>query len=316
MKTLRVAFLGGGTMALRQAAALLEAGLPRTGLVAVYDRDRAVARAFSDRFGSTPVTSSRAALQAASHVVIATSAGAHARDAIEALTMRRSVFVEKPLALTVRDGAAMTVLAERLGLHLHVGLSERFHPVLRALFAELDGRRVDRIACARHVTAMRARDCSVAMNLAVHDVDLALELTHGGLEFDALHGDVAATRFEGHFLGAHGESVRVVATDHAAAPARTISVTAGNVRYEGDLLAGSLSKHVFGLATAVPVARADGLVSQASALLDVWTGRAALGPATARDAFRGLALLARATRSAAIDSAVGPENLPRPAPFG
>ncbi len=316
MKALRIAFLGGGTMALRQAAALVEAGLPRTGLVAVYDRDPAVARAFADRFGSAPVSSSRVALQAASHVVIATTAGAHAHDAFEALQMRRGVFVEKPLALTVRDGAALTVLAERLSLPLHVGLSERFHPVIRALAAELDGRRVERIACVRHVVSMRARDCSVAMNLAVHDIDLALELVHGDLELDAHRSATSASHFDAQLLGTHGEAVRIVAANHAPAAARTISVTTGNVRYEGDLLAGSLTKHVFGLATPIPVAHANGLVSQAAALLDVWTGRSALGPATARDAFRGLALLARATRAAATDRAAAPENLPPCVPFG
>ncbi len=323
MNSLRVAFLGGGTMALRQAAALLDAGLPRSGLVSVYDRDVAVAHAFADRFGATPMPSSRAALQVASHVVIATTAGSHASDAFEALTMRRGVFVEKPLALTVRDGAALTILAERLSLPLHVGLSERFHPVVRALANSLantvEARRVTRIETVRNLRSMRARDCSVAMNLAVHDVDLALTLTHEGLTLDTTHAAQTVTglsSFHARFIGARGEAVSIAAADGVSRDVRTITVTVDSTTFEGDLLAGTLSQVAMGVRTPVLVERVSGLVSQASALLSVWTGRQALGPATARDAFRGLALLARATRTAHERAHRTPENLPPFGPFG
>lgn len=316
MNSLRVAFLGGGTMALRQAAALLDAGLPRSGLVSVYDRDVAVAHAFADRFGATPMPSSRAALQVSSHVVIATTAGSHASDAFEALTMRRGVFVEKPLALTVRDGAALTILAERLSLPLHVGLSERFHPVVRALANAVDARRVTRIETVRNLRSMRARDCSVAMNLAVHDVDLALTLTHDGLTLDTAHTVTGLSSFHARFIGARGEAVSIAAADGASLDVRTITVTVGSTTFEGDLLAGTLSQVAMGVRSPVVVERVSGLVSQASALLSVWTGRQALGPATARDAFRGLALLARATRTAHERAHRTPDNLPPFGPFG
>ncbi len=316
MNSLRVAFLGGGTMALRQAAALLDAGLPRSGLVSVYDRDAAVAHAFADRFGATPMPSSRAALQVASHVVIATTAGSHASDAFEALTMRRGVFVEKPLALTVREGAALTILAERLSLPLHVGLSERFHPVIRALANTLDARRVTRIETVRNLRSMRARDCSVAMNLAVHDVDLALTLTHDGLTLDTAHTVTGLSSFHARFIGARGEAVSIAAADGASRDVRTITVTVDSTSFEGDLLAGTLSQVSMGVRTPVVVERVSGLVSQASALLSVWNGRQALGPATARDAFRGLALLARAARTAHERAHRTPENLPPFGPFG
>jgi len=319
MNSLRVAFLGGGTMALRQAAALLDAGLPRSGLVSVYDRDVAVAHAFADRFGATPMPSSRAALQVSSHVVIATTAGSHASDAFEALTMRRGVFVEKPLALTVRDGAALTILAERLSLPLHVGLSERFHPVVRALANTVDARRVTRIETVRNLRSMRARDCSVAMNLAVHDVDLALTLTHDGLTLDtthAAHTVMGLSSFHARFIGARGEAVSIAAADGASRDVRTITVTVDSTTFEGDLLAGTLSQVAMGVRSPVVVERVSGLVSQASALLSVWTGRQALGPATARDAFRGLALLTRATRTAHERAHRTPENLPPFGPFG
>jgi len=327
MSTIRISFLGAGAMALRQAQALLDAGLSPRAIVAVHDRDRAAARAFADRFGAADASSARAALQAGTHAVVATSAAAHAEEAMAALEMRRGVFVEKPLALTVREGAALTVLAQRLALPLHVGLSERFHPVVRALVDELDGRRADSLHAVRRVPSMRARDCSVAFNLAVHDVDLALLLTRAPLAVDPAATACGSQLASLRLLGDHGAIVRIEAADGAASPVRTLTLTAGARRYEADLLAGTLVCHGAGGARAVPVdGRTSGLAAQAAALLAAWawapaqTGGHAAGilpaPATGAEAFRGLALLARAERTGASARARTPENLPPAASFG
>lgn len=316
MTAIRVAFLGAGTMALRQAQALVDAGLPSRRIVTVYDHDLAASRSFADRFGAKPVESRRAAVQAATHVVIATTASAHATDAFEALQMRRGVFLEKPLALSVRDAAALTVLAERLGLPLHVGLSERFHPVVRALLTELEGRRAERFVARRFLAAMRARDCSVAMNLAVHDVDLALQILRTPLYVDPRAAVRDSARFRARYVGPQGESVSVEASDGALEPQRTVLVVAGNATYEGDLLAGTLVRRVHGMAIPVPIATRTGLTTQAEALLAVWEGRANHGPASAREAFRGHVLVASAERHARARSAPSPENLPPSVSFG
>ena len=316
MSAPRIAFLGAGRMAIRQAQALVDAGLTPRSIVAVYDHDGAAARSFADRFGARAVSSRRAALQAGSHVVIATTAAAHATDAFEALQMRRGVFLEKPIALTVRDAAALTVLAERLGLSLHVGLSERFHPVVRALVAELEGRRAERFVASRCLPAMRARDCSVAMNLAVHDIDLALQIFRTPLTLERRTASREPNAFHARFLGPQGEMVSIEAADGAAIPRRTLFVVAGNATYEGDLLAGTLVRRVHGVPVAIPVGEREGLVVQAEALLAVWEGRTPQGPATAREAFRGHALVASAELQARARSAQAPENLPPTASFG
>lgn len=316
MSALRVAFIGAGTMALRQAQALVDAGLPARSIVTVYDRDGAAARSFADRFGAKPVESRRAALQASSHAVIATTASSHAEDAFEALQMRRGVFLEKPLAITVRDAAALTVLAERLGLPLHVGLSERFHPVVRALMAELEDRRAERFVASRCLPTMRARDCSVALNLAVHDVDLALRIFRTPLVCEARSASRDAASFHARYVGTAGELVSVEAAVGAAIPRRTLLVVAGNTTFEADLLAGTLVRRTLGLAQPMPVAVNSGLVTQAESLLALWEGRATQGPASAREAFRGQALVASAERHARARSAQMPENLPPSASFG
>jgi predicted dehydrogenase len=315
MSAIRLSFLGAGAMALRQAQALIDAGLAPRAIVAVYDRNLAAAHAFADRFGVCVAESPRAALQAATHAVIATAAAAHADAALLALEMRRAVFVEKPLALSVRDGAALAVLAQRLAVTLHVGMSERFHPVVRALFADLDGRRADAVHAARHVEAMRARDCDVTMNLGVHDVDLALELVRKPFAIDRASTTRSSKHLELRLIG-EGGAIACIEASSGARARRTLAVHAGPIRYEADLLAGTLVRHTPRGSAALPISLEDGLVAQARALLGIWSGGATRGPATARDAFRGLALLARAGAVGTAISAETPENLPSSASFG
>ncbi len=311
-----LAFLGAGTMALRQGQAFLDAGLSPRAFATVFDRNPAAARAFADRFGAVPADSARGAIERASHVIIATSAGAHASDAFAALELRRAVFVEKPLALSVRDGAALTVLSERLGVSLHVGLSERFHPVVRALLAELDGRRAEHVVASRRVVAMRGRDCSIAQNLAVHDADLALLLTRTELRVDRSATAATPSAFRTRFVGEQSELVSLEATVGAAVPARIVTVVAGRVTYEADLLDGTLFRLSGGTATPLPVAGESGLVAQARAVIGAWSGQHPATLATARDAFRSLVLLARASHPGGARPRDRVEYLPAAAPFG
>ena len=63
-------------------------------------------------------------------VVIAAPASAHFELAQQALNAGKDVFVEKPLALTVRDGETLVELAEKLGRILMVGHVLEYHPAV------------------------------------------------------------------------------------------------------------------------------------------------------------------------------------------
>jgi predicted dehydrogenase len=63
-------------------------------------------------------------------VVIATPAETHARIAAEALCAGKHVFVEKPLALTYKDGVRLVQQAEAAGLVLMVGHILEYHPAV------------------------------------------------------------------------------------------------------------------------------------------------------------------------------------------
>lgn len=70
-------------------------------------------------------------------VVIATDAPTHASLALRALQAGRHVFVEKPLATSSLDAAALVALAERSKLKLMVGHLLEHHPVVHQMEAML-----------------------------------------------------------------------------------------------------------------------------------------------------------------------------------
>ena len=65
--------------------------------------------------------------------VIATPAAHHAALARQALEAGKDVFVEKPLALTVREGEGLVELAEKRGRILMVGHLLEYHPAIEKL---------------------------------------------------------------------------------------------------------------------------------------------------------------------------------------
>ncbi|MFH1903604.1 MAG: Gfo/Idh/MocA family oxidoreductase, partial [Candidatus Omnitrophota bacterium] len=66
-------------------------------------------------------------------MAIATPAATHYRIAKEALLHHKDVFVEKPLSLTVEEGAELVKLAEKKGLILMVGHILNYHPAILKL---------------------------------------------------------------------------------------------------------------------------------------------------------------------------------------
>jgi phthalate 4,5-cis-dihydrodiol dehydrogenase len=66
-------------------------------------------------------------------VYIATPTELHAQHALLAAAHGKHVIVEKPMALSLADAAAMIAAAERHGVHLIVGHSQSFEPPIRAM---------------------------------------------------------------------------------------------------------------------------------------------------------------------------------------
>jgi predicted dehydrogenase len=163
------------------------ARLPGASLVAAADPDGA-ARARVARLGSLPVHESADELLARDDLdalVLCPATPAHAAVALAACTRRLPFYLEKPLATSAVESAAVLAAAERAGVVATIGFNRRHHPVharARALLAQ------GRIGAVRSVLSAfceplsdsalpawklrRASGGGVLLDLASHHVDL------------------------------------------------------------------------------------------------------------------------------------------------
>jgi predicted dehydrogenase len=121
------------------------------------------------------VSDYRDALGAVDAVDVVTPADSHREIATTALAAGRPCFVEKPLAATVTEAAAIATAAAAAGRLVQVGHVFRFHPVTEAVREALQAGRAGRprYATARFAGFKRPRgDVGVTQTDAIHFFDL------------------------------------------------------------------------------------------------------------------------------------------------
>jgi UDP-2-acetamido-3-amino-2,3-dideoxy-glucuronate N-acetyltransferase len=149
-------------------------------LRAVCDDSGALAREHADKY-RVPACSLDDVLgnPEISAVAIATPAVTHAQVATQALNARKHVFVEKPIALDLRDAEALNGLAARVGRVLMVGHLLRYHPAFVRLHELVRDRRIGRL---QHVYSHRLnlgkvrREENILWSFAPHDISMILAL--------------------------------------------------------------------------------------------------------------------------------------------
>ena len=133
MKTIRWGIIGAGGIADRRAIpALLQN--PQNQIVAVMDRNEAVAKAIAEKYHiSKYYTDVKQMLDSVScdAVYIATPVGAHFEQATTALENGVNVFMEKPISLNYAEGAAILETAQKAGKQLTIGYMMGYHNLHR-----------------------------------------------------------------------------------------------------------------------------------------------------------------------------------------
>lgn len=144
----------------------------RTELIGVFDLDPMRAAALAGETGARVFSSYQDLLDNVDAVTIAAPAPAHFRMGSAALAAGKHLYVEKPLALRLADADALVASAEAKGLVLQVGHQERF------VLAAMGLPRGDALPIALEFGRSgpptgRGEDVAVALDLMIHDLDLA-----------------------------------------------------------------------------------------------------------------------------------------------
>ncbi len=108
-------------------------------------------------------------------VTIASSSHSHSELAMRCLEAGKHINVEKPLAVSLQEAEKVVQFARSKNLKVAVGHSERLAPV----YQELKKRKVRPQSATFTRLApfgLRHADVSVALDLLVHDLDLAMDL--------------------------------------------------------------------------------------------------------------------------------------------
>lgn len=178
---MRIGVIGLGYWGSKHVRVL--SALPGVDTVVGLDLDRERRETLSGAFPALRLAGDLAdLLEVVDGVVVATHPSSHAPLARAALEADVPVLVEKPLALTSREGLDLVLLAEARGIPLMVGHTFAYNPAVHAL---RDMVRSGHLGDVLHIHSQRLNlglyqsDCDVVWDLAPHDISIITTLMGG-----------------------------------------------------------------------------------------------------------------------------------------
>lgn len=175
-RRVRTAVVGAGNMGARHARIVDQS--EDSDLVLVVDSDEATGRKVADSLDVAwaPELRDPSGLDA---LVIALPPRHHPQLVTDALGADLAVLVEKPMATTIADVDNLIDVARASKGILSCGFVERFNPAVMTMMDEV-GAPLHMLA-QRHSPFGTPSAAGVAMDLAIHDVDLAIRLVGTGV---------------------------------------------------------------------------------------------------------------------------------------
>ena len=172
-------------------------------LVGFFDPHTETAKQVAEEYGIKRFTDADKLIDACDIVDVVTPTDQHYGVCMSAVRKGKHVFVEKPLAATVKEGRDIVNIVKEAGVKLQVGHIERFNPAylaikklpLNPMFIELH-----RLAQFNP----RGTEVSVIMDLMIHDIDIILSLVKSDVKNISASGvavitdtpDIANVRIE------------------------------------------------------------------------------------------------------------------------
>lgn len=148
-KEIGIAVVGSGRIGSLRAR--LAAKHPAVSFLAVSDKEPAHAKALAELAAADLCAADNDAVIAhprVNAVIVSTPEGEHAAPVRRALELGKPVLVEKPLALSLADAAAIMATLERFGGTLRVGYSRRFKECFLRAKEQIVAGRLGRISGA------------------------------------------------------------------------------------------------------------------------------------------------------------------------
>ena len=215
----------------------------------VHDSNAEHGKAIAAAAGFRHVENVEAALAEVEAVVIASPTTTHDHYIRIAAEKLQHIFVEKPIAERLDTSIAIRDLAHARGIHMQVGLIERFNPAVVQMKQLLDrSEQVVSVDFTRtNKISARITDVDVVTDLMIHDIDLALHLNGPVVQVSA-HGvaegpmiDYAAALLS----HANGRFSRIQASRITDKKMRSIQATCKDMFIDCDLLSKeiSISRH-------------------------------------------------------------------------
>jgi predicted dehydrogenase len=172
-------------------------------LVGFFDPHTETAKQVAEEYGIKRFTDADKLIDACDIIDVVTPTDQHYGVCMNAIRKGKHVFVEKPLAATVKEGRDIVNIVKEAGVKLQVGHIERFNPAylaikklpLNPMFIE-----VHRLAQFNP----RGTEVSVIMDLMIHDIDIILSLVKSDVKNISASGvavitdtpDIANVRIE------------------------------------------------------------------------------------------------------------------------
>ncbi len=173
MQKIRTAVIGAGKMG--GIHAKVYNSLDNCELVGIVDSDMGKAEKLAEVYGCKAYTDCSEVAGKVEAVTISAPTIFHCELAELFIKNGVAVMIEKPLAASVAEGKRIVELAEKHGVVVGVGHSERCNPVVQAM------KRLDiepRFIQANRVSPypFRSSDVGVVLDVMIHDIDIILSL--------------------------------------------------------------------------------------------------------------------------------------------
>jgi predicted dehydrogenase len=150
--------------------------MPQVDLVGLYDADRDVAQAASEKHGGEVFESIEQIASRVRAVTIAVPTRFHAQVAEPLLKRGIACLIEKPLAKDVAEATQIVEWSKQSRAVVQVGHIERFNPAIRSM-SKLGGVEPRFIEVIRiSPLTFRSIDVGVVLDMMIHDIDIVLKL--------------------------------------------------------------------------------------------------------------------------------------------